>query len=82
MRPETVTISLEGSSWSGGTVGVSPGIADWLRVRRIARRMAADCSLGSGWSFDWTSMTNAELTAENRPAYKSKLNEWLRASSR
>ena len=49
-------------------MGVSPGIADWLRVRRMARRMAADCSFGSGWSFDWTSITNAELTAENRPA--------------
>ena len=26
-------------------------------------------SFGSGSSFDWTSMMNAELTAENRPAW-------------
>jgi len=73
MSPVTVTISLGGSSWAGGTVGVSFGIADWLRVRRIARRRAADCSLGLGWSFEWTSMTKAELTAENRPAYENRL---------
>ena len=53
-------------------MGVSFGIADWLRVRRIARRSATDWSFGSGSSFDWTSMTNAELTAENRPAYEEE----------
>ena len=37
-----------------------------------ARRRAADCSFGSDRSFEWTSMTNAELTAENKPAFKSK----------
>jgi len=42
MSPVTVTISLGGSSWVGGTVGVSFGKADWLRVRRIARRRATD----------------------------------------
>lgn len=70
MSPVAVTISLGGSSWTGGTVGVSFGIAEWLRVRRMAWRRAADRSLGSGWSLDWTSMTKAELTAENRPAYE------------
>jgi len=70
MRPVTVTIPLGGPSWAGGMVGVSFGMADWLRVRRMARRRAADCSPGSGSSFEWTSMTKAELTAENRPAYK------------
>jgi len=49
MSPVTVTISLGGLSWTGGTVGDSFGMADWLRVRRIARRRAADCSFGSGW---------------------------------
>ena len=68
MRLAAVTISLGGSSCAGGTMTVSAGRADRLRVRRIARRSAADCSFGSGSSFDWTSMTNAELTAENRPA--------------
>jgi len=72
IRHVTVTISLGGVFWAGGTVGVSPGMADWLRVRRIARRRAADWSFGSGWSCEWTSMTKAELTAENRPAYESR----------
>ena len=53
-------------------MGVSFGMADWLRVRRMARRRAADCSPGSGSSFEWTSITKAELTAENRPAYMDK----------
>jgi hypothetical protein len=69
MSPVTVMISLGGSSWTGGTVVVPPGIAVWLRVRRMARRSAADCSFGSGLRFEWTSMTKAELTAENRPAF-------------
>ena len=68
MSPVTVTISVGGFSWTGGTVGVSFGMAEPLRVRRMARRRAADWSFGSGWSPDWTSMTKAELTAENRPA--------------
>ena len=72
MSPVAVMISLGGSSWTGGTTGVSFGMADWLRVRRIARRRAADCSFGSGPSLDWTSMTKAELTAENRPAYEKR----------
>jgi len=72
MSAVTVTISLGGFSWAGGMVGFSPGAIDWLRVRRIARRMAADCSLGSGSSFEWISMTKAELMAENRPAYGNK----------
>jgi len=79
MSPVTVTISLGGFSWTGGTLGVSFGMADWLRVRRIARRRAADCSFGSDWSPEWTSMTKAELTAENRPAYKDELSgRWQR----
>ena len=45
-------------------------MADWLRVRRIARRRA-DYSLGLGWRLEWTSMTKAKLTAENRPAYRN-----------
>jgi hypothetical protein len=39
----------------------------------MARRRAADCSFGSGWRFEWTSITKAELTAENRPAYENKV---------
>jgi hypothetical protein len=69
ISPAAVTISLGGFSWTGGMMEAPPGIADWLRARRMARRRATDCSLGSGWSFEWTSMTKAELTAENRPAY-------------
>ena len=69
MSPVAVTISWGGSSWIGGAVGFSLGMADWLRVRRMARRRAADCSFGLVSSFDWTSITNAELTAENRPAF-------------
>jgi hypothetical protein len=72
MSPVTVTISLGGFSWTGGTVGVSFGVAEWLRVRRMARRRAADCSFGSDLRFEWTSMTKAELTAENRPAFEDK----------
>ena len=47
-------------------------MADWLRVRRIARRRAADCSIGFGWRLELTSMTKAEVTAENRPAYRNR----------
>jgi len=72
MSPVTMTISLGGFSWAGGMVGVSAGAMDWLRVRRIARRMAVDCSFGSVSSFEWISMTNAELIAENRPAYGNR----------
>ena len=72
----TATISVGGTCWTGGTVGDSFGIADWLRVRRIARRRATDWSFRSGWSLEWTSMTNAELTAENRPACEEKSGEW------
>ena len=71
MRQATAVIPLGGPSWTGGTVGVSPGMADRLRVRRMARRRTADCSFGSGRRFEWTSMTKAELTAENRPAYEN-----------
>lgn len=52
MRPVTVMISLGACSWTVGMVGVSFGIADWLRVRRMARRRAADCSPGSVSSFE------------------------------
>ena len=41
-------------------------------MRRIARRRAADCSFGSGRSPEWTSITKAELTAENKPACKDR----------
>jgi len=34
------------------------------------RKRAANCSFGSDWRPEWTSMTKAELTAENGPAYK------------
>ena len=36
----------------------------------MARRYAAVTSFGSGSSFVWTSVTNDELTAENKPALK------------
>ena len=72
MKPAAVIISLGKSSWAGVTAGGSWGIADWLRVRRIARRRAVDRSLGSGWSFEWTSMTKTELTTDSRPACANK----------
>ena len=37
----------------------------WIRICMYA----AVASFGSGSSFDWTSRMNAELTAENRPAW-------------
>ena len=42
IRQVAVTTSFVRPSSMGGTVGVSPGIAVLLRVRRMARRMAAD----------------------------------------
>ena len=56
-----VAISLAGSSRTSRTASVSPGMADWLRVRKMARTRAADYSLGSGWRFEWTSTTEAGL---------------------
>ena len=58
-----VTISL------GGTAGVSPGMADRLRERRMSRRMAV---FGSGWRFELALIAKAELAAENRPAYRDR----------
>ena len=61
-------ISWRGPLHAGGVAGFSSGETDRLRLRRIARRYASDRSPESGSSLDWTSMTKAELTAENRPA--------------
>lgn len=61
-------ISVGGPLHAGGVVECLSGMMDRLRLVRIAGRYASDRSLGSGWSFDWTPMTKAELTAENRPA--------------
>ena len=77
VKPVAVIISLGKfslgkSSWVGVTTGASLGIADWLRVRRIARRRVVDCSLGSGRSFEWTSMTKTESTTDSRPADVNK----------
>ena len=69
ISPMTVTIPPGGFL----LVGATGTVADWLRARRIARRRASDCSFGSGRRFDWTSMTKAELTAENKPAYENEL---------
>ena len=77
MSPVTVTTLLGGLPWAGGMERVSPGMAEWLRVKRMAWRSAADCSFGSGSSLEWTSMTKAELTAENRPAYEEEVRESL-----
>ena len=41
----------------------------------MARR-AADWSLGSCWSLERASMTNAELTAENRLTCEGKSGGW------
>ena len=60
--------SVGGPFHAWGAVGSSPGARDALRLRRIARRYASDRSPESGSSLDWTSMTKAELTAENNPA--------------
>jgi cysteine synthase len=51
-RAVAVTISPGGFSGAVGTVGTSFGIAELLRVRRMARRRATVWSLGSGWSFE------------------------------
>ena len=40
----------------------------WIRTRR----RAAVSSFGSCWRWDWTSMMNAEVTAENRPACRRR----------
>ena len=69
MRPVTVIIPLGAAFRTGGMAGISFGTADWLRVRRIAQRGVTDCSCGSGSSFEWTSLTNAKLVVEYRPAY-------------
>ena len=69
-RSDVVMISVGGPFHAGGAAGTSSGAMDRLRLRRIARRRASDRSLESGWSLDWTSMTKAELTAENRPAWE------------
>ena len=37
----------------------------------MARRYATVVSFGSGSSFVWTSVTNDELTAENKPALEN-----------
>ena len=68
-RSDVVKISVGGPFHGEGAVGSSSGAIDLLRLRRIARRYASERSVGSGSSFDWTSMTKAELTAENRPAW-------------
>ena len=72
MSPVTVMMWWGGSSCRGGVMGFSPGMADWLRARRIVWRSAADCLFGSVSNFDWTSIMNTELTAENRPAYEDE----------
>ena len=66
--PKTIMIVLGTAPLSGGTVGSSLGIAVRLRVRRIARRKAADSPFESGSSFEYMSIMKAELTAEKRPA--------------
>jgi len=35
-------------------------------------RTEGDCSFGPGWKFEWTLTTKAELTAENKPAYRNR----------
>ena len=65
---EVVMISVWRPLHAGGALRSPLGAIDRLRLRRIARRYASDRSVGSSWSLDWTSMTKAELTAENRPA--------------
>ena len=54
-------------------MGVSSGIADWLKAGRIAGRRAADFSFGSGSSFEWTLRTKAGPAAENRSASENRL---------
>ena len=50
----------------GELMGIPPGMANWLRARKVARGRATDSSFGSGSRFGWTSITNAELTTENK----------------
>jgi hypothetical protein len=68
MRLMTTTISWAGPDHAVGGAGSSPRAAEWLSVRRMARRYAAVVSFGSGSSFVWVAMTNDVLMAENRPA--------------
>ena len=62
------TISWAGPDQALGGGGRSPMIAELLRERRMARRYTIVVSPGFGCRFVWMSMTNDELTAENRPA--------------
>ena len=62
------TISWAGPDHALGGGGRSPITAELLRERRMARRYTIVISPGSGCRFVWISMTNDELTAENKPA--------------
>jgi len=67
-RLDVVAIPLRRPPRADGAAGPSSGEVDQLqRLRRITRRYTSDRSVESGSSLGWTSMTKAELTAENRP---------------
>lgn len=63
----TVIAVVEGPAHSGGVRSI-PGNVELSMVWIRMRRSAAVVSFGSGDRSVCTSMTNAELTAENRPA--------------
>jgi hypothetical protein len=75
MRQMTMMIPLDGPSQSGGAeLGLirieseedgAEGLVGRVRARRL----------------QWVSMTKAELTAENRPAYKDQVRQLTRANN-
>ena len=76
MSPVTVTTSPVGHSWMGRAAGVSFGIMDQLRARRIVRRKAMDRSFGSSRSPEWMSTMKVKPTAENGSTYDNGLGSW------
>ena len=63
-----MTISWAGPDHGVGGAGSPSGMVELLRAKRMARRYAAVVSFGSCCRFVWMLVTNAELTAENKPA--------------
>ena len=71
----TWTIALGGPVHCGNG-GISLEVGSFTVCMSILRSSAVSSSR-SGWSWGWISMMNAEVTAENRPAYHSINKPWL-----
>ena len=72
----TMVISAGVFSQAGENVAVSFGMADWLRVKRVARRRAADRSFGSSWRPELASTANREPTVENTTCLVRRQVRW------